>query len=259
MIFATGALCLKHESCCPQSIICPGCNRKYESQSELSAHLAKPLRARPSCQAGACAGCGRACASSSECFKHEETCWSILLCPGCNGHFGSTDKYQAHLRSGVPGCSAVQCSVCGAVFSSREECDSHAQKHQQMQRSRRRRTGQAVSGIELATTDSFLALPAPPPGATVFQNSGQLVKEDSTAFLHGQALTSKQAPEDIIQDIAANIGGLSGDALRRRLRQLQLRWHPDQAWREGFDDAQASKIFVYVQTLWEACVNSSIP
>lgn len=61
------------------------------------------------------------------------------------------------------------------------------------------------------------------------------------------SLTAEQA----LQQITDECANLTGKELRTRLRQLQLSWHPDHAWRRGIESAVACRVFIYVQELWE--------
>lgn len=53
----------------------------------------------------------------------------------------------------------------------------------------------------------------------------------------------------IIQEIDSELARLGqSDALKRKLRDLQLRWHPD---KNPEEPQKAQVIFEYVQSLWE--------
>jgi len=63
----------------------------------------------------------------------------------------------------------------------------------------------------------------------------------------------------VLKELAAELEALHGDRLRRRLRQLQLHWHPDRACRDGgvcADDA--CRIFGLVQGVWESRILAAV-
>jgi len=63
------------------------------------------------------------------------------------------------------------------------------------------------------------------------------------------------ALEMVMQEVASELEALDGDPLRRRLRQLQLQWHPDRACRCGVvRAADACRVFQLVQGVWESRV-----
>jgi hypothetical protein len=61
----------------------------------------------------------------------------------------------------------------------------------------------------------------------------------------------QQQTQAALQQIYDELKDLKGSALRSRLRQLQLSWHPDHAWRRGIESIIACRVFIYVQELWE--------
>lgn len=251
---ASRTLAEEHERTCDKVQECPGCQRKYASRAELLGHLMKPAKARPSCPAALCVGCGFACSSEKERIAHEVLCWRVFSCPGCNARLGSADAFQAHLRDrearSVLGCTAAQCGTCGLVFSAAEERDVHAQTHRAARRVAARSASDSDSGQPSSRASG--CRPALPPAAILDLPGADAPARE--AAVSPQPSEAAAVPEDLIRDLYVELASLRGEALRQRVRQLQLHWHPDRAWRQNVDPSVAVHVFIFVQRVWEARV-----
>merc|ERR1712079_524547 len=52
-----------------------------------------------------------------------------------------------------------------------------------------------------------------------------------------------RSAQEIVREIGEELTALKGAALRGRLRQLQLLWHPDRAWRYHDDMSLCCQVF----------------
>lgn len=227
---------------------CPGCGRSFRSQKDLTVHLSKPPRIRLSCSAAACVGCGRVCASAEQCNLHEEGCWRVLTCPGCDSRFGTAAAFQAHLKecSQHTRCSASQCGICGLVFGSPEERGDHERTH----RGSRRR------GHSFSHQQQSCSWHPARPAAQIPALADVPVSQPGTASAWESVVAPpphppQRAPEEIIRELSAEVARLEGADLRHRLRQLQLQWHPDRSWRYDVDAGSSCQIFGFIQNMWE--------
>lgn len=290
-----GALCsdpearTRHERQCEAAHTCPGCHTCFCSLGELAAHIAKPARARPSCSAAACVGCAHVFSDAVQCSAHEETCWRVFLCPGCDGHFGSVAAFQAHHRDRNRGvgfvaqrCTASQCVTCGMVFSSHEECVTHSLLHRVSQRGYPQQNSSHLTsprGLHEPLRRNSVP-PNPQPrygfetgaaGACKQKRKDPGVPEAAGAAFGvagGGARSSSPGgpdpraehplpppePQEAIRELSVELGTIHGAFLRARLRQLQLQWHPDKACRQSIEPEVACQVFGFVQSVWETRV-----
>eukprot|EP00927_Polykrikos_kofoidii_P027449 TRINITY_DN24141_c0_g1_i1.p2 TRINITY_DN24141_c0_g1~~TRINITY_DN24141_c0_g1_i1.p2 ORF type:complete len:389 (+),score=52.84 TRINITY_DN24141_c0_g1_i1:2-1168(+) len=234
-VFANTNVFEEHERSCKRVETCPSCRRRFSSKSMLASHLAKPLTARPLCTAASCRGCGQAFATEPEQAAHEDMCWRIFGCPGCDGRFTSVEEFQLHVREKLPQCSAAQCSLCGMVFGSTEECSGHQRQHDK-----------SAGRLPFGRTSS--GRPQPLAASTQDPTSGWLPPPTPHQFRPEDV---QLAPEDAIRKIYMEVASLDGASLRARLRQLQLLWHPDRSRRSNIDEATACQVFSAIQGVWE--------
>ncbi|CAE8631152.1 unnamed protein product [Polarella glacialis] len=258
LTFASSKLCDDHMRTCTKVVSCPSCFQHFASAAELETHTAHsglPAR-RPPCLATRCVGCGLVFCDAAEAQAHEEACWSVLQCPGCDGHFGSAADFSRHVGQHKTGCSALQCS-CGTVFGTTEEAAAcHCRRRRPRAPSRPLvgyssalpsiRTGRAVAG---SSSGGLLALTAP--GASPSED-GQQPRESHTPRQKPPAEGGISAATRCLA-IESELRGLadSSPELRTQLRRLQLCWHPDQAWRVQVDSDTACQVFAFVQEIWQ--------
>merc|ERR1712228_893855 len=88
-------------------------------------------------------------------------------------------------------------------------------------------------------------------------HSGFEKSADSTDAV--SAADSLPSVEKIVSEIESDLEGLEGTLLRKRLRALQLQWHPDRAWRYQIDSALSCQVFTFVQSAWEAHILDPAP
>mmetsp|Transcript_27395 Transcript_27395/g.91046 ORF Transcript_27395/g.91046 Transcript_27395/m.91046 type:complete len:542 (+) Transcript_27395:89-1714(+) len=266
-----------HEASCSAAASCPGCRRCFGAKEDLAAHISKPARTRPKCPAAPCVGCGEAFASAAQVAAHEVACWRVLACPGCSGRFGSSACFQAHLKDPSSyACSAAQCATCGMVFGSPEECGDHSESHRGAGPGFRRRASAAAKGLVASGGASGQTSGggsaggggrAPPVGGPSREGpsprrrggaapQSEGVWQDAAGRALAVAVDDVKGPalEMIMQEVASELEALDSDPLRRRLRQLQLQWHPDRACRCGVRAADACRVFQLVQGVWESRV-----
>ena len=67
--YSDEASCLKHQACCPSVRRCPGCEMGFETEAELTKHVAAKA-----CRARACRGCRKIFTNIPEAELHEQTC-----------------------------------------------------------------------------------------------------------------------------------------------------------------------------------------
>merc|ERR1719171_2214370 len=143
-------------------------------------------------------------------------------------------SFQAHLDAHETWCSAAQCGTCGFVFSTREECQGHwrVAHAQNAAKASRRAEGAARRA------------PGPDGDAPSGCKTASLTWSGSAEGEQLSAPPPPPPPEEVVRQIKDECASLKETALRQRLRQFQLLWHPDHAWRRGVDGGVACKVFV---------------
>eukprot|EP00933_Yihiella_yeosuensis_P064892 TRINITY_DN6843_c0_g1_i1.p1 TRINITY_DN6843_c0_g1~~TRINITY_DN6843_c0_g1_i1.p1 ORF type:complete len:428 (+),score=67.36 TRINITY_DN6843_c0_g1_i1:42-1325(+) len=255
----------------PEAQVCPGCRRSFVTGSDLRAHIIKQgtQGGRPqTCPVSACIGCSLPFASAEAAAAHEEDCWKVLQCPGCECRFGNAKHFARHVKDQLRGseCSATQCTNCRNVFGSPEEaagCPCGKSKLNGCQVKKPPLAGYVAGSNPTVTA----VVPVRPPSQSIWNPSPRSRSLQSDVFqqqasarntlpnLRGcspnKIVTQEASVEEVLRDIELEIKSLRGVELRRRLRSLQLCWHPDQAWRWHIDDAMACRVFTFVQGLWK--------
>merc|ERR1712139_183709 len=146
-----------------------------------------------------------------------------------------------------------------------EECQSHQRQHlPQANHCRKPPSGRIPSRRSGSIPNKGHASPQCHSGQPAARASSSTPRSSSplamaSGFPSIEVADQPKTAEEIIQEIDGELKLLEVAALRKRLRSLQLQWHPDRAWRHNIDSGLSCQVFNFVQSTWEALILAPAP
>ncbi|KAH0473923.1 MAG: uncharacterized protein KVP18_002372 [Porospora cf. gigantea A] len=255
-----------HQSVCPSSPYnsssCQFCGLTFTSSFEESS-IRRVARHEDNCRqnpANACRHCGNVVGTRAVRKLHEKVCLrnpnSQAACPFCHRQVRTSYErpdirrvLNAHCRR-CPHNPENSCKYCGMRFVDYHERKDHERRH----RSNRRRESSSEEWSERPHRRR-----SPTRRQYMHQEfsdaSSQTLSSDTFLTTTKPCVSEKLDPlkataQREIQLVAEKAGNVSGDELRRLLRHLQLRWHPDKNCQTEEREQVATEVFNYVQEVW---------
>lgn len=213
-----------HEDSCEEVFKCPGmyCGKKFANERDLNSHVEQGT-----CNVRPCVGCRRLCESREACARHERQCTRVLLCPGgCGRGFSKIDDLQRHLEE-TPACGRLLCPLCGEYVPEKMSRADHVRVCR----------GSSGSGQDAC----FRHRGGPRPMGRRFSCPTTRVVADIEPELDARY-------KDVLRGIDSELTGLGRSSLKKKLRDLQLKWHPD---KNPGELEKAQVVFQHIQGVWE--------
>ncbi|KAH0486500.1 MAG: hypothetical protein KVP17_000278 [Porospora cf. gigantea B] len=259
-----------HQSVCPSSPYnsssCQFCGLTFTSSFEESS-IRRVARHEDNCRqnpANACRHCGQVVGTRTVRKLHEKVCLrnpkSHAGCPFCHRQVRTSYErpdirkvLDAHCRR-CPHNPENSCKYCGMRFVDYHERKDHERRHRSNRRREsssdewsQRRPGRGRSPTRWQWSDE---------GRQEFSHASSQTGSSDTFLTNTQPYVAeevdplKASAQREIQLVAEKAGEVSGDELRRLLRHLQLRWHPDKNCQTEEREQIASEVFNFVQEVW---------